>query len=202
MIFKYINLFFKANHFVFGWFYLLAFRLSGRVIIKGKCRVIGVPVFNLEKRKNALSIGANVTLNSYNYDYHANMLGRVKIFIEGLDSSVEIGDGTRIHGSCIHARKRIKIGSRCLIAANCNIVDSNGHESLLFNPEARISSVDEPKEILIEDDVWIGMNSIILPGTTIGKGAIVAANSVVRMNVPPKSIVCGNPAVIVKISQE
>ena len=55
------------------------------------------------------------------------------------------------------------------------------------------------KDIIINDGVWIGMNSIILPGVTIGKKAVVAAGSVVTKNVPDYCIVAGNPATIKKI---
>lgn len=58
--------------------------------------------------------------------------------------------------------------------------------------------------IIVEDEVWIGTNAIILSGITIGKGAIVAAGSVVTKNVPPYAIVAGNPAKVIKFkfSQE
>ena len=54
------------------------------------------------------------------------------------------------------------------------------------------------KEIIIKNNAWIGMRSIILKGVTIGEGAIVAAGSVVTKDVPPYTLVAGNPAVIKK----
>ena len=57
-------------------------------------------------------------------------------------------------------------------------------------------------DIFIEDDVWIGAGSIILPGLKIGKGAIIAAGSVVNKNVPKFSIVGGIPAKIIKLRNE
>ncbi|MBX3582334.1 MAG: CatB-related O-acetyltransferase [Rhizobiaceae bacterium] len=54
-------------------------------------------------------------------------------------------------------------------------------------------------DTVIENDVWIGMEAVILPGVTIGNGAIVAAKSVVTHNVPDYAIVAGNPAKIVKM---
>lgn len=53
-------------------------------------------------------------------------------------------------------------------------------------------------EIKINDDVWIGMNCIIMSGITIGKGAVIAAGSVVTKDIPPYSIAGGNPAKIIK----
>jgi tetrahydrodipicolinate N-succinyltransferase len=52
--------------------------------------------------------------------------------------------------------------------------------------------------IIIEDDVWIGMNSTILSGVTVGKGAVIAYGSVVVKNVPPFAIVGGNPAKLIR----
>lgn len=57
---------------------------------------------------------------------------------------------------------------------------------------------DRKYGIIIEDDVWIGCNSVILPGVKIGTGAIIGAGSVVTKNIPANAIVCGNPAKILK----
>jgi acetyltransferase-like isoleucine patch superfamily enzyme len=52
--------------------------------------------------------------------------------------------------------------------------------------------------VKIEDDCWIAANSILMAGVTVGKGSIVAAGSVVTKDVPPFSIVAGNPAQVIK----
>ena len=54
----------------------------------------------------------------------------------------------------------------------------------------------ESAPVIIEDDVWIGFNATILKGVTIGRGSIIQPGSVVLKNVPPGSMVTGNPAVI------
>ena len=69
----------------------------------------------------------------------------------------------------MHPRLGLTIGNNCLIAANCNIMDSNGHEALMDNPAERIKSLNKAKSIVIEDNVCIGCNSIIFKGVTLEK---------------------------------
>jgi acetyltransferase-like isoleucine patch superfamily enzyme len=52
--------------------------------------------------------------------------------------------------------------------------------------------------VKIEDDCWIAANSVILAGVTVGKGSVVAAGSIVTKDVPPYSVVAGNPAQVIK----
>lgn len=82
-----------------------------------------------------IHIGSNCTLNSINAGYHVNMFQRVKLLADRPGAKIVIGDRSRIHGSCIHAYESISIGQRCLIAANCQIIDCNGHELSFDNVE-------------------------------------------------------------------
>lgn len=145
-----------------------------------------------------ITIGDNVTLNSNNNGYHLTMFAPIKLMADRPGAVIEIGDNTRIHGSCLHAYARISIGKRCLIAANTQIFDANGHEPSFDNVSNRINTSDQGRPITIGDDVWIGAHCLILPGVTIGNGSIIAAGSVVRGEVPPMVVVAGNPAQIVK----
>ena len=136
-----------------------------------------------------------VVLNSSNETYHLNMYNRVKLMVDKPDSLIKIGKNTRIHGSCIHAFGEVVIGENCLIAANCQIFDASGHSSQISN---RLESQGESKPISIGNNVWIGANSIILPGVTIGDGAIIGAGSVVIKSIPSNVIAGGNPAIVIK----
>ena len=168
--------------------------LEGDIIVKGS------PIIDIVKGAQT-TIGHNVTLNSRNRGYHVAMYSPVKLFADYKGAVISIGANTRIHGSCIHAYKSITIGENCLIAANTNIFDAHGHSLSFENISNRIFTRDtqsEAKPVVIEDNVWIGLNSIILPGVTIGEGSIVAAGSVVTKNVPPLCITGGNPAKVIR----
>jgi acetyltransferase-like isoleucine patch superfamily enzyme len=107
-----------------------------------------------------------------------------------------VGDHTSIGHNCrFTIGKQITFGRHCHISSDVWMFDSGGHPS---DPEARQAglspSPEEVRPIVVEDNVWIGSRSVIFPGVTIGQGSIVVAASVVTGDVPPNTIVAGNPA--------
>lgn len=176
--------------------------------LKGKNIEIGTgvkfknkPLIDIHKSAN-LKIGNNVTINSENKGYHVNMFGICKLMADRPNAVIEIGENTRIHGTCIHAYKRIKIGKNCLIAANCQIIDGNGHDLSFPNVKDRINTSGKCEEVIIEDNVWLGTGVIVLPGVSIGNGSVITANSVVHCNIPPMVVAGGNPIRIIKKFEE
>lgn len=106
---------------------------------------------------------------------------------------VTIGKGCFIQQCCtFFGRGGIEIGDDVFIGPKCNLITIN-HD---VNPDNRSATYGKP--IKIEDKVWLGINATILPGVTLGYGCIVGANSVVTKDVPPMTIVAGNPARIIK----
>ena len=111
---------------------------------------------------------------------------------------LEIGDGTYIgEMNNIRAAGGIRIGSKCLISQGVSIISAN-HSTAMGR-----AMIDQPPRtdrigVDIQDDVWIGTHATILPGVTVGKGAIVAAGSVVTTSVPDFAIVAGVPARFLK----
>jgi len=144
-----------------------------------------------------LTLGKGVILTSRNRGYHLNIATPVKLFADRPGAEIRIGGETRIAGSCIHAWKSVTIGKRCLIAGNCQITDSNGHDLSFPAVENRLHSAGTSSPVAIEDDVWLGTNTIVLPGVRIGRGSVIGANSVVSSNIPPMVVARGNPAEVV-----
>lgn len=106
-------------------------------------------------------------------------------------SNILIGKTSHINSGCIlDGRGGICIGDNVSISFRTNLI-TGSHR-------VNSSSFEYfTKKIVIEDNVWIGINSTILPGVVIGKGAIVAACSVVTKDIPPMAIVAGIPAKII-----
>ena len=108
-----------------------------------------------------------------------------------------IGSNTAINfGTGISIEQKVEIGNNCLIAGGTMIYDNNSHG--LNYKNGRKMTKEDVAPVKICDHVWIGMNSIILKGVTIGKGAVVAANSVVTKDVEAMTLVGGNPAKMIK----
>ena len=108
--------------------------------------------------------------------------------------------GNRVHigsNSTILARNHIKIGNRVLIAQRVSIID-NIHEYQDINKAIIDQPISQGGEIIIEDDCFIGVNSVILQKVKIGKHSVIGANSVITHDVPPYCVVAGTPARIIK----
>ena len=93
---------------------------------------------------------------------------------------------------------RIEIGRDVLIGGNCKIIDNDFHplHAELRNPQ-KVEDIKK-RPIVIGDGCFIGANSIILKGTTLGKNCVIGAGSVVCGTFPDNVIIAGNPAKIVK----
>ncbi len=143
-----------------------------------------------------LSIGANVTAYTWT-EFNINPSG-----------VVIIGDDSVLVGAVFMCAERITIGKRVVISYHVTIADSDFHpldlETRRLDAIANAPGGDrskrppvESRPVMIEDDVWVGIGAIILKGVRIGRGAKIAAGSVVTRDVPPGTTVAGNPARIV-----
>lgn len=161
------------------------------------CFYDSTEIVNMQNDRSKITIGE-----------HSHIRGQLVLYKHG--GTISIGDYCYLgESSRIWSSKSIIIGNRVLISHNVNIHDNNGHpvdkqsrhehyKQIITNGFPKEDRTLIEKNITIEDDVWIGFNAIILKGVTIGKGSIIAAGTVITMDVPPNSIVVGNPQKIVK----
>ena len=112
------------------------------------------------------------------------------------DATIELGHHVALNGVTLVARKRISIGNNTMIGPNTIITDHDGH--VLWPASERWTTMGTAEDVVIEDDVWIGMNCIILKGVRVGCGSVIAAGSVVSSNVDPACVYGGNPAKKIK----
>jgi acetyltransferase-like isoleucine patch superfamily enzyme len=131
---------------------------------------------------NGFSLGSNSTIEDYT------------VVNNGM-GDVSIGNGVRIGLSNVIIGP-VNIGNNIILAQHVVMSGLNhGYEDI--STPIRLQPCTTAK-ITIEDDCWIGANAVITAGVTIGKHSIVAAGSVVTKDVPPYSIVGGNPARLLK----
>ncbi len=114
-------------------------------------------------------------------------------FASGKDISIGNHSGLGIH---CRVSGPLSIGDDVMMAPGVTIVTQN-HETSDLSIPMRLQTAPKHK-VTIGNDVWIGANAIILPGITIGNGAIVAGGAVVTRDVPDYAVVGGNPAKIIK----
>jgi len=131
------------------------------------------------------------------------------MFDVGPKGRVTLGDFALVHGARIICDSEIAIGDHALISWNVVLMDTyrvpvNPRErraelELVPQRQPRLAGADVPaRPIRIERNVWIGFDACVLPGVTIGEGSVVGAKSVVTENVPPFTVVAGNPARIIR----
>lgn len=129
-------------------------------------------------------------------------------FVLGNDSTIEdfttinngvgdvlIGDRVRVGMSNVLIGP-VTIGNDVMLAQNIVLSGLNhGYEDINIVPHKQPVT---KKKITLEDEVWIGANSVVVAGVTIGKHSVIAAGSVVTKNIPPYSVAVGNPARVIK----
>jgi acetyltransferase-like isoleucine patch superfamily enzyme len=140
-------------------------------------------------RGSQLIVGENVLIDSF-----------VKVVFSGGTGDVVIGDWCYINSGCVlYSGNGITLGRDVLLAANCVLAPTD-HEYARRDIPVRLQGFRPSRGgIVVEDDVWVGAGSVLLDGTTLRRGAVVAAGSVVRGEVEPFTIVAGNRAVVVGI---
>jgi acetyltransferase-like isoleucine patch superfamily enzyme len=127
------------------------------------------------------------------------------MFDVGPRGHVKLGDYTLVHGARIICDSEIIIGDYTLISWNVVLMDTyrlpldrldrRRELELVPTRQPRLAAAEvAARPIHIQRNVWIGFDACVLPGVTIGEGSVVGARAVVAEDVPPYTVVAGNPA--------
>lgn len=160
-----------------------------------KCRFFG-RLHLRRSRHTRIKIGTACTFRS---SLHSNLMGlnhpcMLSTFYD--NAFLEIGDRVGMSGTVIGAREHVKIGHDVMCGGNTFITDYDWHP---IHPELRRQSHLAPSApTIIEDNVWLGMNVVVLKGVTIGRNTVIGANSVVATDIPANVIAAGNPAKVLR----
>jgi len=175
------------------------FKLKVNDVHVGKnLRSNGVPVIDVWEQ-GEFYIGDNFMMNNGG---RFNIIGRQQrcYFIVYNNAVLKIGDNVGISASALICFKGITIGNNVKIGGNVAIYDTDFHS---LDKNHRRNHLEDAanmqcREVIIEDDVFIGAHSTILKGVTIGEGSIIGAGSVVARSIPKNEIWAGNPARFIK----
>ena len=127
------------------------------------------------------------------------------------EGKIQVGKFTILNGTTLICKKQITIGDHCMLAWGSVLTDSWIDASLyslearrtllkktITNPLRPYPFFGEALPIVLEDNCWVGFNSVILPGVRLGKGCVVGCKAIIDFNVPPYALVTGSPAKIIR----
>lgn len=157
----------------------------------------GAPIISME-RDSSIVLGENVVLCSLSSHTALGVNHPVVLRTLWPGAKLVLGKDTGVSGATICAAREVVIGERCLFGANVQIVDTDFHPIAVENRrfevrESRIAA----SPVRIGNDVFLGANTWVLKGVTIGDGSVVGAGSVVTRSIPPGCIAAGNPAKVI-----
>lgn len=140
--------------------------------------------------KTEIRIGSRCVFRSAFSSNFAGLNRRCLIATLREGARIVVGDGVGMSGTVIGAAESVTIGNGVLCGANTLITDTDWHA---IDPAHRHGGEARTRPVVIGDNVWLGLNTIVLKGTRIGKNTIITANSVVSGKVPAGVIAGGNP---------
>jgi acetyltransferase-like isoleucine patch superfamily enzyme len=166
-------------------------------MLRYRCKQVGSGVYFESNFPLIMGYGDIYIGNRAQFSGNVNLIVSYKA---NPNPTIVIGDDVTFgYATELSCADKIIIGNRVLIAHFVSIYDNNNHP---IDPAARARNMPIGKgdfaPIVIEDDVWIGGHAAILKGVTVGRGSVVAMGAVVTKNVPPMTVVAGNPARVIK----
>lgn len=159
--------------------------------------LMGRPVIRMAEG-GEIRLGKNVTLRSRAQSNPLQLASPCALCLARPNTRIVIGDDCGLSGTVICAATSVEIGNRVMIGANCRIVDTDFHPLSPVERQRHPTEKASSRPIVVGDDVFIGMQAILLKGTVLGEGCVVGAGAVVSGTFPAFTIVAGNPAKVVK----
>ncbi len=179
--------FIRVNKKISSFFSLLYLKSSG-VIVGKNCTFYGWPYISIAPQSEFV-IGDNCCFVS-NQTVNYRGVNHKCIFQTGkCGAKIRIGNDCGFSGVSIVSDCSVIIGDKVTVGTNVIIGDRDDHADLYPS---------RPMPIVINNNVWIGMNCIILKGVTIGENTIIGAGSIVTKSIPSNVIAAGNPCKIIK----
>lgn len=182
----------KIRLFIYMFFYLNKYGFS-----RNNLKSYGIPLVEVRGSGSIIINGLLTMVNNAKFATLGNPR-RCKLLVYD-DALLEFKGDVSMSNAVIVASQKITIGNNVMIGGGVTIIDTDFHSM----DYSKWNTVDDAKEMIrksicIGNNVFIGMESLILKGVTIGDNAIIAAKSVVIKDVPTNAIVGGNPAKIIK----
>lgn len=162
--------------------YLRGIKIGNKCIFHGNVLFSRYPL-------SEILIGHNCIFVSHSYINYRGINHKCILQTGQQNAFIHIGNNCGFSGVSIVSDIGVTIGNNVMVGANVVIGDREDHREIYNVP---------PKEIIIEDNVWIGMNSIIMKGVRIGTNTIIAAGSVVTKEIPANCIAGGIPCKYIK----
>jgi acetyltransferase-like isoleucine patch superfamily enzyme len=131
-------------------------------------------------------------------------------FVAGPRGRITVGAYTVLNATTLVCNERLTIGAHCLLAWGSVVTDTwlgagvpletrrRVLRAAAGDPHRRLPPSSPPQPVTLGDNVWIGFDAVVLPGVTIGRGAIVGCKTIVRESVPPYAVVVGDPARVIR----
>jgi len=180
-------------------FFKPLFRKIGKGVVFGRGMIIRNP-WNIE-------IGNNVFFDDYvmiDAKQGEIKIGSGSLFARNSTLSckkgtIEIGNEVNVSANVtIYSNSSIKIKDLTFIAGHCYLVAGGEHE--FEDPEKPIveQGIKESRGIIIEEDCWLGASVVVLDGTRLGRGCVVGANTLLKDEYEPLSIIVGSPGKVLR----
>ena len=172
------------------------FNLIYRRKLKNKVNIFGFPIISIKKGAD-IKVGKNLTLISNSFFSEPGVDHPVIIRLLKNNAKLRIDNNVGISGGSICVEKEVVIEDEVMLGANVLIADTDFHPVEPINRRYIRDSVRAEK-IVIKRNVFIGMNTLVLKGVTIGENTVIGAGSIVTKNIPPDVIAAGNPCKVIR----